>query len=129
MPPPHHRLAAYSRALEAVVALTPVIDAIPPSRSDLRDQLRRASNSIVLNLAEGAAELSPAEKARFYRFSRRSANECIAILDLLDRTVKGTSSTHAAREELERSMALTWSLLRSLEAKGRKGAESQPQSF
>jgi four helix bundle protein len=47
------------------------------------DQLLRACTSIVLNLAEGVAEYSPREKARFYRMARRSAAEASAALDLL----------------------------------------------
>jgi four helix bundle protein len=47
------------------------------------DQLLRACTSIVLNLAEGVAEYSPGEKARFYRMARRSAAEASAALDLL----------------------------------------------
>ena len=57
--------------------------AIPDYRQDLRDQLRRASSSMVLNLAEGAGEFRASDKARFYRFSRRSGGECLAILDLV----------------------------------------------
>src|SRR5215470_19794090 len=49
----------------------------------LRDQLDRASVSIVLNIAEGAGRFSPADKARFYGIARGSATECAAIVDLL----------------------------------------------
>jgi four helix bundle protein len=51
--------------------------------AELRDQLDRASISIVLNIAEGAGRFSPADKARFYAMARGSATECAAILDLL----------------------------------------------
>lgn len=47
------------------------------------DQLRRASSSISLNIAEGAGEYAPTEKARFYRMAKRSATECSGILDIL----------------------------------------------
>ena len=47
----------------------------------LADQLRRASTSISFNIAEGAGEYAPADKARFYRIARRSATESAAILD------------------------------------------------
>ncbi len=50
---------------------------------ELRDQLDRASISIVLNIAEGCGRRSPADKARFYSMARGSATECAAILDLL----------------------------------------------
>ena len=49
----------------------------------LRDQLDRASVSIVLNVAEGAGRRTLPDKARFYTIARGSATECAAILDLL----------------------------------------------
>jgi four helix bundle protein len=51
--------------------------------SSLRDQLDRASVSIVLNVAEGAGRFSPADKARFYAIARGSATECAAIVDVM----------------------------------------------
>ena len=51
--------------------------------TELRDQLDRASISIVLNTAEGCGRRSPADKGRFYAMARGSATECAAILDLL----------------------------------------------
>jgi four helix bundle protein len=49
----------------------------------LRDQLDRASVSIVLNIAEGAGRRTPADKAHFFTIARGSATECAAALDLL----------------------------------------------
>jgi four helix bundle protein len=49
----------------------------------LRDQLERASVSIVLNLSEGAGRFTPADKARLYSIARGSAMECGGILDVL----------------------------------------------
>ena len=49
--------------------------------AELRDQLDRASISIVLNIAEGCGRRSPADKARFYSMARGSATECAAILE------------------------------------------------
>jgi four helix bundle protein len=49
----------------------------------LRDQLDRASVSIVLNLAEGAGRRTPRDKAHFFTIARGSATECAAVLDLL----------------------------------------------
>jgi len=51
--------------------------------SGLRDQLDRASVSIVLNIAEGAGRFSPADKGRFYAIARGSATECAAIVDVV----------------------------------------------
>jgi four helix bundle protein len=51
--------------------------------SALRDQLDRASASILLNIAEGFGRTSRAEKASFYAIARGSAMECGAVLDVL----------------------------------------------
>ncbi len=48
-----------------------------------RDQLYRASSSILLNIAEGAAKYSKKEKKNFYLTARASAQECVAIIKLL----------------------------------------------
>ena len=55
------------------------------SRADavVRDQLRRASLSCVLNVAEGAGQRSRPQKRRFYAIARGSAMECAAVLDVL----------------------------------------------
>ena len=47
-----------------------------------RDQLQRASRSIVLNLAEGRGKPSLADHKRFFYIAMGSLRECQAILDL-----------------------------------------------
>src|SRR5262249_31124898 len=49
----------------------------------LRDQLLRAASSVSLNLAEGSAKATLADRLRFYRISLGSQRECVAVLDLL----------------------------------------------
>ena len=51
--------------------------------SHLRDQMARASSSVVLNLAEGSAKGTIRDRVRFYRIALGSQRECFAILDLL----------------------------------------------
>ena len=48
-----------------------------------KDQLRRASFSIVLNLAEGSGRFTKPDRKNFYIISRSSIFECVAIIDVL----------------------------------------------
>lgn len=48
-----------------------------------KDQLRRASFSVVLNLAEGSGRFSKPDRRNFFVISRSSVFECVAILDIL----------------------------------------------
>jgi four helix bundle protein len=50
--------------------------------ASLRDQLERASSSVVLNVAEGCGRYARPEKAHFYLIARGSAMECAAVLDV-----------------------------------------------
>ena len=52
--------------------------------SFLKDQIRRAASSILLNLAEGSGRWGKRDKTSFYRTSRASACECVAALDLFE---------------------------------------------
>lgn len=49
----------------------------------LKDQLRRSSSSITLNIAEGAGKFHKNDKKNFYLIARGSTNECVAVLRLL----------------------------------------------
>ena len=49
---------------------------------ELGSQIKRALNSVVLNIAEGSADLSDAEFARFLGISIRSVYETVAGFDL-----------------------------------------------
>ena len=53
----------------------------------LRDQLLRASSSVVLNLAEGSGRFSVKDQKRFYRIALGSVREVEAILDLQSREI------------------------------------------
>jgi four helix bundle protein len=48
-----------------------------------RNQLRRASLSVILNLAEGSGKQTPADKKNFYYTARGSLYECVALFDAI----------------------------------------------
>ncbi|MCA9381386.1 four helix bundle protein [Candidatus Dojkabacteria bacterium] len=48
------------------------------------DQLKRASLSILLNIAEGSGKLSNKDKRNYYFRARGSLYECAAIIDILN---------------------------------------------
>jgi four helix bundle protein len=103
----HERLDVYKASIELLALAEQIAGELPRGRSYLADQLRRAALSIPLNIAEGAGEFAPADKARFYRFARRSATECAAIFDAC-RCLQIADSTRlsAARVLLLRAVAM-----------------------
>ena len=71
---PHHRLDAYRVALELVAAADRVAAAIPRGRRELADQLKRASTSTVLLIAEGANRRTAGDKRQRFAMAR---GECV----------------------------------------------------
>ena len=51
--------------------------------SYLRDQLRRASISMVINIAEGSGKFSKPDKRNFYTISRGSVYECVSLCRII----------------------------------------------
>jgi four helix bundle protein len=84
MPTPfdHEKLRAYQDAVRFVTWMGPLIERLP-AKLAARDQLDRASTSIVLNLAEGNGKRSHPDRCRYFDIARGSVLECAACLDVL----------------------------------------------
>ena len=95
----HHKLQVHRRALEALDACDLIAEQLPRGRAHLRDQIDPAATSVVANIAEGAGEFSPKEKARFYRMARRSAIEVVSWLEITERRGE------ASKLDIERALA------------------------
>jgi four helix bundle protein len=114
----HERFEVYQRALDFVELAERIAKSLSSGRSHVVDQLRRAALSIPLNIAEGAGEYRPTEKNRFYRMAIRSATECAAILDVLQRLEPGCEAEAIqGRELLLRIVSMLIALCRSTERK------------
>lgn len=78
----HERLKVYQEALRFVAWAGPLVDDLP-NKLAAKDQLDRASTSIVLNLAEGNGKRSHPDRCRYFDIARGSGVECAACLDVL----------------------------------------------
>lgn len=111
----HERLDVYTAAVDFIALAHGILSTFPTGQGDLADQLRRAATSIVLNIAEGAGEFSKPEKARFYRYARRSATECAAVLDVAVRLELAARARYdPARELLVRIVSMLTNMVRAL---------------
>jgi four helix bundle protein len=78
----HEKLKVYQLALEFNKYAHQICSKLDSS-SDIRNQLDRASNSIVLNIAEGNGKYSKKDKCRYFDISLGSSFECAGCLDIL----------------------------------------------
>ena len=68
----------YAKALQCVELIRCL-----PFGGELKKQVTRAAYSVVLNIAEGAAEEGTANRRRYFRMARASLWETAAAVDLL----------------------------------------------
>ncbi|GAB4578803.1 MAG: hypothetical protein Fur0022_15400 [Anaerolineales bacterium] len=79
-------LQVYQMALDYADSIYNLADKLPDTENfNLKSQIRRATTSIVLNIAEGSTGQSNPEQHRFLGYSLRSYLETIACLDLIER--------------------------------------------
>ena len=108
-PFPHERLVAYQVGLQLSGWVQGISSRIPRGRSHLRDQLTRASDSVVLNIAE-AADIPGKVRLNHFRIAKRSTAECHAAIQLLE--IAGLKGSQEGVELAHRLNALLGGLLR-----------------
>ena len=77
------KLIVYQNAKEFNRTINADILSISSLDRILKDQLRRASLSIVLNIAEGSSRFSKADRKNFFVISRGSTFESVAVFDTI----------------------------------------------
>jgi four helix bundle protein len=111
----HEKLEVYKIAVEYSDAADRIAASLQPGHAHVRDQLRRASDSIVNNIAEGAGEFSGNEKARFYRIALRSGTESAASLHTCQRrSLADATEIEGARALLKRVVEMLTRLIHSV---------------
>jgi len=78
----HQRLTCYQFAMSMAKAMPDLLSRWPRGYYYLSDQIKRATSSIVLNIAEGNARTSLLERKRFFTISMASTSEVSAILEI-----------------------------------------------
>ena len=83
-----------------------------------QDQLRRASFSIMLNIAEGSSRFTIPDKKNFLVIARGSVCECASIMEYLKETEQYTpSDLDVWIGDLEELSKMLFGLIRKLESK------------
>ncbi len=77
------KLQVYHKAIAFNKEIRSILNKL--SDKSTKDQLKRASQSIVLNIAESSSRFSKADRKRFLIISRGSAFECAALLEYLEK--------------------------------------------
>jgi len=77
------RLDVYQRAIQFLAFVYEIVAEVPRGHADRSDQLVRAAESVVRNIAEGAGRWSEADSAKHYKIARGEAMEAAACLDIM----------------------------------------------
>ncbi len=83
--------------------------------ADLRQQLQRAANSVLLNVEEAASSFRAGRKAQLYRVAKGSLGECDAVLRaLVDRGIVAPAATRRAHGRISQLAGQLTRMIRSL---------------
>ena len=82
----------------------------------VKNQLRRASLSIVLNIAEGSSRFSKPDRKNYSVIARGSVFECVAIFDILkDTQLIKTNEFNELYSQSEEISKILFAMIKNLE--------------
>jgi four helix bundle protein len=110
------KLEVYQKALIFTKKVYKFCNSLPKEEQfGIISQLKRATTSIVLNIAEGAGAGSNMEFKRFLRMSLRSGYEVNSIFDIIEMLEYGKRvETEDLQKDLDEVSAMTAGLIKSL---------------
>ena len=107
------RLKVVDTSVDIVRDIERAVRMVRGRHADLVDQLQRAAESVVLNLAEGAGRAGR-DKSYHYRVVYASAGEAAAALHLLAAYgLLGAGRVSPLQDRIDQVRAITWRLARS----------------
>ena len=124
----HERLEVYREALSFIGWVTPILEGLLKA-SDVKDHLERASNSIVLNIAEGNGKYAPKDRCRFFDTAHGSTLECAAALDILVAKQKITGeAVRTGKERLQHIVRMLYGLIKRNSSREYERTETNPDA-
>jgi four helix bundle protein len=109
-------LEVYKKAKAFNSTVTKTILQIETLDGVTKNQLRRASLSIVLNIAEGISRFSKADRKNFCVIARGSVFECVAVFDILkdngQLSIEEFGKLYSLAEEMSKML---FAMIRNLE--------------
>ena len=109
----HEKLNVYQIALDFNKYAHKICSKLE-TRSDIRNQLDRASNSIVLNIAEGNGKYSKKDRCRYFDISIGSSFECSGCLDILSvRNIITYEEVTTGKQMLKELVSMLFGLIKS----------------
>jgi four helix bundle protein len=110
----HEKLDVYQASIEFFGVATTINGQVARGNSELQDQLKRASMSIPLNIAEAVGKNSKQDMPRFLAIARGSTLECAAIIDVsLTLGIIDKATAVKAKALLERIVAMLTKMILS----------------
>ena len=107
----HEKLNCYSLLLDFAKRLPDLVRKLPRYEYHIIDQLKRALESSILNLAEGNAKTSIKDRNKFFDISLGSLAEVASAFDVI--TVYGHISNEM-NDELKSKLRLIYVMIRRL---------------
>lgn len=109
----HEKLNAYKKAVQ-FAGWTDKLIKEKKLKVSTTDQLERAAESIVLNIAEGNGKFTSKDKCRYFDIARGSAMESAGCLDvLLAKNLIGTNENYEGKIILNEIVKLLMGLIKS----------------